>query len=693
MRKYLPTINKVIAKVDIIVPIFVISIIIIMILVPLPTFILDFLVIISLASSILIILITMFVKESLEFAVFPVLILLTTIYRLGLSIAITRAILILANAGRVVQAFGQFVTGGSYVVGFVIYAMIVIVNYVVVAHGAQRIGEVAARFTLDAMPGKQMSIDADLNSGLITDKEARKRRKNLEMEADYFGAMDGASRFVQRDSLAGIITTLINIGAGFIIGMVFHKLSAMEALTTYVVLTIGAGIVSQLPTLLISTATGIMVTNAATEAGLSEDIVKQTVFHPKPLAITSGILGFFGIVGLITKTFPFFPFIILSIITAGSAYILTQAGIIGKEKLVEEEKIEEQPKPLIPEKVTSLLHVDAMELEIGYGLIPLVDPDQKGDLLDRVTMIRRQNAIEMGIIVPPIRIRDNIQLKPNEYLIKIKGIEVAKGTIMVDHYLAMNPAGVKEEIIGIDTVEPAFGLPAKWISEAEREKAEMLGYTIVDPSSVIATHLTEIIRNNAHELLGRQETQELIDVVKEKSPVVVEELIPNILSLGEVQKVLQNLLRERISIRNLVVILETLADYAPITKDIDVLTEYVRSALARQICKQYQLPDGTLPVITLNPSLEDTIVNSLQKTETITYPVIPPETVQKIVENSKNLVEKAISMNYQPIILCSPRVRIYFRRLVERFFQNIVVLSHSEVLPEVKIKVIGMLSI
>lgn len=693
MKKYLPIINKIIGKMDVIFPIFIISIIIIMIIVPLPIFILDFLVIISLASSILIMLITMFVKEALEFAVFPVLILLTTIYRLGLAIALTRAILTMANGGKVVQAFGEFVTGGSYVVGFVIYAMIVIVNYIVVAHGAQRIGEVAARFTLDAMPGKQMSIDADLNSGLITDKEARERRKNLELEADYFGAMDGASRFVQRDSLAGIIITIINIGAGFIIGMIVHKLSAMDSLTTYVVLTIGAGIVSQLPTLLISTATGIMVTNSATEAGLSEDIVRQTVFHPKPLAITSGILGFFAIIGFFSKTFPFTPFIILAIICAGLAYILTKSGIIEKEIVKEEEKIEELPKPLMPEKVTSLLHVDPMELEIGYGLIPLVDPNQKGDLLDRVTMIRRQTAVEMGIIVPPIRIRDNIQLKPNEYLIKIKGIEIAKGTIMVDHYLAMNPAGVKEEISGIDTVEPAFGLPAKWISESEREKAEMLGYTVVDPSSVIATHLTEIIRNNAHELLGRQETQELIDVVKEKSPVVVEELIPNVLSLGEVQKVLQNLLRERISIRNLVTILETLADYAPITKDIDVLTEYVRTSLARQICKQYQLSDGTMPVITLNPSLEDTIVNSLQKTETITYPVVSPEIVQKLVENSKKLIEKAVSMNYQPIILCSPRVRIYFRRLVERFFKNIVVLSHSEVLPEVKIKVIGMLSI
>ncbi len=697
-----------------------IVLVIIMMVIPVPVFLINLLVAASLTISIIAILVTMYVNEPLDFSVFPTLILISTIFRLALNITTTRSILLKADAGEIIRTFGSFVTGGSYVVGTIIFAIIVIVNYVVITHGAQRIGEVAARFTLDAMPGKQMSIDADLNNGLITDEQARTRRRKIELEADYFGAMDGASRFVQRDAIAGIIITLINIIGGLIIGMAINKMPWQEAVRTYTMLTIGDGLVGAIPTLLLSTATGIMVTNAATEANLSGDMVGQLVGQPRAMYVSASILGFFGVFSIFLKA-PGLTgsLLFMALLVGGLAYAFDKfdlgseaagkgakppgrrpsahaagAGGVGPKGGGEGAAPPSSPvSPYAsPEAVAALLYVDPMELEIGYGLIPLVDPEQKGDLLDRVTMIRRQTALEMGIIVPPIRIRDNIQLKPNDYSIKIRGTEVAQGSVMVDYFLAMNPGNVSQEIDGIETVEPAFGLPARWIREANKEQAEILGYTVVDPASVIATHLTEIIKNQAFELLGRQEVQSLIDIVKERNSVVVDELIPNKLELGDIQKVLQNLLRERVSIRNLSTIMEILADYAGMTKDVNVLTEYVRAGLARQICKQHQMPDGTIPVITIDPKLEDMVLDSVQETGTTSYPVLAPDVIENITNSLSAMMEKAVSLNYTPIVMCSPRVRMYIRRLIERLFPNLVVLSHSEITPEAKVRSLGMVA-
>lgn len=691
-----------------------IVLIVIMMVIPVPPFMINFLVAISLTLSILSILITMYVKEPLDFSVFPTVILVSTIFRLALNITTTRSILLYADAGEIIQSFGTFVTGGSYIVGAIIFAIIVIVNFVVITHGAQRIGEVAARFTLDAMPGKQMSIDADLNNGLITDDEARTRRKKIEMEADYFGAMDGASRFVQRDAIAGIIITLINVVGGLIIGMVNGGMTWQDAVQTYTMLTIGDGLAAAIPTLLMSTATGIMVTNAASDTNLSGDMIGQLVGQPRAMYIVAGILGFFAVPSLFFGGFGLFlPLMVMASLVGGMAYMFERVGLdILKPDPAKGAKAKggvgaparaavaaggaepAQQAAVSPyastEAVTALLQVDQMELEIGYGLIPLVDPEQKGDLLDRVTMIRRQTALEMGIVVPPIRIRDNIQLRPNDYAVKIRGTEVADGMLMVDHFLAMNPGNVTQEVDGVDTTEPAFGLPAKWIREAVKEQAEILGYTVVDPASVVATHLTEIIKNHAYELLGRQEVQSLIDVVKERNSVIVEELIPNKMEVGEVQKVLQNLLKERVSIRDMVTILETLADFCGMTKDANVLTEYVRAGLARQICRQHQMPDGSIPVITIDPKLEDAVLESVQDAGTTSYPVLEPDLYEKVSRNISDMMEKAVSMNYQPIIMCSPRVRMYVRRLVERMFPSLVVLSHSEVTQEIRIRSLGM---
>ncbi len=708
-------------RADMFLPILVVMIVAMMVI-PVPTWGISLLIVGSIAFSLIAILMTMYIKEPLEFSVFPTVILISTIYRLALNITTTRSILSKADGGAVIDAFGTFVTGGSYVVGAIIFAIIIVVNFVVITHGAQRIGEVAARFTLDAMPGKQMSIDADLNNGLITDDEARARRKKIENEADYFGAMDGASRFVQRDAIAGIIIVLINIIGGFIIGMVYHKMPFMEALQTYTQLTIGDGLAASLPTLMMSTATGIMVTNAASEANISTDIVTQIFGQTRAMYTTAIILAGFGILSLLLSLTLSLSVFFVAAVVAGLAYLMSQVkkgatdgastalakslglkadaatphGTSGPRGAAAAAAGESGRPAVSPfgsaEAVNQLLHVDQMELEIGYGLIPLVDPDQKGDLLDRVTMIRRQTALEMGIVVPPIRIRDNIQLRPNEYSIKIKGVEVASGNVMVDHYLAMNPGNAAQEIDGIDTTEPAFGLPARWIREAVKEQAEMLGYTVVDPASVIATHLTEIIKNHSYELLGRQEVQKLIEVIKEKNPVVIEELIPNKLELGEIQKVLQNLLRERVSIRNLVEILETLADYSALTKDVGILTEYVRASIGRQICKQHQMNDGTLPVITVDPNFEDLVAESVRDGGSIAYPVLSPDVMANLENNLSNMIEKAVSLNYQPILLCSPRTRMYVRRLVERIFPSLVVLSHSEIVPEVKVKSVGMIT-
>ncbi|MSS42988.1 flagellar biosynthesis protein FlhA [Anaerosalibacter bizertensis] len=671
---------------DLVVAIGIIAIVII-IIIPVPTWILDILLSLNISLSLLLLLISMYTKDVLEISVFPSLLLISTVYRLALNISTTRSILKDGDAGRVIEAFGQFVIQGDVVVGFIVFLIIVIVQFVVITKGSERVSEVAARFTLDAMPGKQMAIDADLNSGLITEEEARDRRKDIQRYADFYGAMDGSSKFVKGDAIAGLIITFINIGAGFIIGMVSKGMPFNEALSKYTLLTVGDGLVSQIPALLISTSTGLVVTRAASESNLGQDLIKQLFGNdPKLMFVIAGVLALLGIF----TPLPTIVYIILASLFVFLGYTMRkEIKEVREEEPVEETEAEELRKP---ENVMSLLRVDDIELEFGYGLIPLADANQGGDLLDRIVMIRRQIAMELGLVVPIVRLRDNIQLNPNEYIIKIKGVEVSKGEVLFDHYLAMNPGMVEDEIEGIDTVEPAFGLPAKWIVDKEREKAEVLGYTVVDPPSVIATHLTEIIKERAHELIGRQDVKLLIDNVKEDYPAVVEELVPNILSIGDVQKVLSNLLREQISIRDMVTILETLADYGSITKDIDLLTEYVRQKLSGYITNKY-VENNQLKVITLDSGVEELIMNSISKNETGSYLSIEPNIAQKILNNTLKSVQSLTSIGEQPIILTAPIVRLYFKRLTEQITRDLVVLSYNEIEPSIEVQSLGMVKL
>jgi len=622
--------------------------------------------------------------EPLDFSVFPSLLLITTLFRLALNVSSTRLILLDGHAGEVIAAFGNFVVGGNAVVGFIVFVILIIIQFIVITKGAERVAEVAARFTLDAMPGKQMSIDADLNAGLINDKEARDRRKNIQREADFYGAMDGASKFVKGDAIAAIIIIVINIVGGFFIGMVQRNMDVLQALQAYTLLTVGEGLVNQIPALLISTATGIVVTRAASESNLGSDLTSQIINNPRVFFIACGVLALLGLIpGL-----PGIPFFVLSSITGGIGYTLirTQQSEVQMEMSQQEEKEKEEVRK--PENIVSLLQVDPMELEIGYSLIPLVDVSQGGDLLDRVVMIRRQCALELGLIVPTIRIRDNIQLKPNIYVIKLKGIEIARGELMLDHFLAMDSGAAFESVPGIETVEPAFGLPALWIQESYREQAELAGYTVVDPVSVLATHLTEIIKTHAAEILGRQEVQTLVESAKQNNAAVVEELM-NTLSLGELQKVLGSLLREKISIRDLVTIFETLADYAQLTKDTEILTEYVRHALARQISRQY-VNNNVLTCLTVDPQLENTIVNAVQRSEQGSYVALEPQMVQTIINNLSTEIPKLTNMGYQPIVLTSPGARLYFRKLTERVAPNLTVLSYAELDTKIEVQALGM---
>ncbi|WP_371371246.1 flagellar biosynthesis protein FlhA [Sporomusa aerivorans] len=671
---------------DIMIAVAIITIVVMMII-PLPTMLLDLLLTLNITLALIIVMVAIYNIEPLDFSVFPSLLLITTLFRLALNVSSTRLILLDGHAGEVIAAFGNFVVGGNAVVGFIVFVILIIIQFIVITKGAERVAEVAARFTLDAMPGKQMSIDADLNAGLITDKEARDRRKNIQREADFYGAMDGASKFVKGDAIAAIIIIVINIVGGFFIGMVQRNMDVLQALQAYTLLTVGEGLVNQIPALLISTATGIVVTRAASEANLGSDLTSQIINNPRVFFIASGVLALLGLIpGL-----PGVPFFVLSGITGGIGYALirTQQSEVQMEMSQQEEKEKEEVRK--PENIVSLLQVDPMELEIGYSLIPLVDVSQGGDLLDRVVMIRRQCALEMGLIVPTIRIRDNIQLKPNVYVIKLKGIEIARGELMLDHFLAMDSGAAFESVPGIETVEPAFGLPALWIQETYREQAELAGYTVVDPVSVLATHLTEIIKTHAAEILGRQETQTLVDSAKQNNAAVVEELT-NILSLGEIQKVLGSLLREKISIRDLVTIFETLADYAQLTKDTEVLTEYVRHALARQISRQF-VNNNALTCLTVDPQLENTIVNSVQRTEQGSYVALDPQTVQNIIKNLSNELPKLTNMGYQPVILTSPGARLYFRKLTERVAPNLTVLSYAELDPKIEVQALGMVKL
>ncbi|EOC99723.1 flagellar biosynthesis protein FlhA [Caldisalinibacter kiritimatiensis] len=673
---------------DIIIALCIIGIILI-IIIPIPKFTLDILLSLNISFALLILLISMYTQDALQFSIFPSLLLITTLYRLSLNISTTRHILSDGDAGNVIRAFGNFVIQGNPIIGFIIFLIIVIIQFLVITKGAERVAEVAARFTLDAMPGKQMAIDADLNSGLITEQEARERREEIQKAADFYGAMDGASKFVKGDAIAGIIITIINIIAGFIIGMVTKDLTLNQALQQYTLLTVGDGLVSQIPALLVSTATGIVVTRAASDSNLGQDVIKQMFsYHPKLMFIISGVLALLGI----GTPLPIIPYVGLAITFSATGYMMysnVQKDSEEEEQEAEQTDVEEIRKP---ENVKSLLKVEDIELEFGYGIIPLADVNQGGDLLDRIVMIRRQIALELGVIVPMVRLRDNIQLSPNEYVIKIKGVEVSKGELLFDHYLAMNPGTAQENIEGIDTVEPAFGLPAKWITEEQRDKAEILGYTVVDPPSVIATHLTEIIKRNAHELLGRQEVKELIDNVKEERPALVEEVVPKIFTIGEVQKVLANLLKENISIRDMVTILETLADYADVTRDTDMLTEYVRQKLSRYITKKY-VEGNSIRVITLDGTLEQLIMDSIKQIEAGSYLSMPPDRVQSILSSLSENVEKFTSIGEQPIVLTAPIVRIYFKRLTEQIAKDLVVLSYNEIEPNIEVQSVGMVKI
>lgn len=672
---------------DIIIALAIIMIVVMMII-PLPSFLLDLLLSLNITLALIVVMVAIYNTEPLQFSVFPSLLLVTTLFRLALNVSSTRLILLDGYAGEVIMAFGNFVVGGNAVVGFIVFVILIIIQFIVITKGAERVAEVAARFTLDAMPGKQMSIDADLNSGAITDDEARQRRRNIQREADFYGAMDGASKFVKGDAIAAIIIIFINIVGGFIIGMLQRNLGALQALQSYTLLTVGEGLVNQIPALLISTATGIVVTRAASDGNLGSDIAGQLFTNPRIFFSAAGVLTLLALVpGL-----PGVPFFSLAAICLLIGFTLRISDKSTEQTKIIQQEEQEKDEVRKPENIVSLLQVDPMELEIGYSLIPMVDAAQGGDLLDRVVMIRRQCALEMGLIVPTIRIRDNIQLKPNVYVIKLKGIEIARGELLLDHFLAMNPGSVYEEIVGIDTVEPAFGLPALWIQETAREQAEMAGYTVVDPISVLTTHLTELIKGYAAEILGRQEVQTLLDSVKQTNSAVVDELTPILLSTGDIQKVLANLLQERISIRNMVTILETLADYAQMTKDTEILTEYVRHALARQISRQYAQNDS-LTCLTVDPHLENMIVSAVQRTEHGSYVALDPQNIQAIINSLTGELPKLTSMGYLPVVLTSPAVRLYFRKITERVAPNLVVLSYADVESKVEVQALGMVKL
>ncbi len=659
---------------------------------PLPTLLLDLLLSFSITFSLIIILASMYVQHPLELSAFPSILLLVTLFRLALNVASTRVILLHGNegtlaAGKVIKAFGGFVVGGNYLVGIIVFLILVTINFLVITKGAGRIAEVAARFTLDAMPGKQMSIDADLNAGLITEQEARERRELIAQEAEYYGAMDGANKFVRGDAIAGIVITLINIIGGLAIGVFQKDMSFANAAQNYTLLTIGDGLVSQVPALIVSTAAGVIVTRAGADSSLGDEITSQILIQPKAIAVASGVLFGFGLVpGL-----PTIPFMSLSAVTGGLAYTIFRS-LKESARIEEESKVKEE-KAIPSDQFDALPPLDTLAIEVGYGLIPLVDIEQGGQLLDRIKSLRRQIARELGIIVAPVHIQDNMQLKPGEYAILLKGNEIARGELMANYYLAMNPNANDEKIDGIDTREPTYGLPALWIKEEAKENALAKGFTVVDLATVLTTHLSEIIKRHSHELFGRQDVQQLLDAVKETHPKVVEELVPSLLPLGGVVQVLQNLLREQVPIRDLLTILETLADWSPATKDLDILTEHVRHALARTITKMNLTPEGNIAAITLGHSLESAISEALQQTDHGSFLSLDPSVAQQMMNNLAASLEKISSLNYQPVVMCSAQIRYHVKRLIDRFLPHIAVLSYDEILSKVEIQSLDMLEL
>ncbi|WP_434511468.1 flagellar biosynthesis protein FlhA [Desulfitobacterium sp. AusDCA] len=675
--------KRLLANTDVLAAIGVVAIVIMMV-VPLPSFLLDILLTLNITGSVLILMLAVFTTDPLDFSVLPSLLLTMTLFRLSLNISTTKLVLLNGFAGNVIQQFGQFVVGGNPVVGLIVFIILVVVQFIVITKGAERVSEVAARFTLDAMPGKQMSIDADLNSGLINEQQARDRRKKIQQEADFYGAMDGSSKFVKGDAIAAIIILFVNIIGGFIMGVLMRGEAITEALQNYTLLTIGDGLVSQIPALLISTSTGLIVTRAASDSNLGQDLSKQLTRSPKAMFLTAGVLVLLAIFGL-----PPIPLLTIALALIGVGYFLqknSRQTVAEESVAARETAIQESKKP---ENVLNLLQVDNMELELGYALIALVDAQQGGDLLDRIVLIRRQVASELGFIVPVIRVRDNMNLQPNQYAIKIRGAEVATGELLADHYMAMSGGIEDESIPGIPTKEPSFGLDAKWINAVYREQAEMSGYTVVDAPTVLATHLTEVIKGNAWEILSRQDVKTLLDHAKEQAPAAVEDAMEN-LNLGQIQKILSNLLRERVTIRDMVTILETLADYASGTKDIDRLTEFVRQALARQILQQLLGQDKNLPVLTLEPKLEQQILDSIQPSDYGSYLTLDPRILQELMQSLNREIEKMMIKGYNPVLVCAPVVRINLKRVTERQFPQLIVLSYNELVHGVQVQAVGM---
>ena len=661
---------------------------ILMLIIKIPPFLLDIMLALDFALSMTIMFGTMFAAEVLDMSFFPTLLLFTTVFRIGLNASSTRQILLNGYAGNVVQTFGEFVGGGNLVVGIIIFIILIIVQFMVINKGSERVSEVTARFTLDAMPGKQMAIDADLNTGAIDDAEAKRRRDKIQEEASFFGSMDGATKYVKGDATAGLIITFINIIGGIAMGMLSGGLSIQEALNKYAILTIGDGLVSQIPSLMTALSTGILVTKGSKTENFGLTILNQLFRTPQSMFLVAFVMA---VLGIFTPLFAPLFLIIAGLFVFLGIRLRKKAKVAAIETEVSEEEAEAE-EIRQPENVNSLLAVDPIELEFGYGIIPLADVNQGGDLLDRVVMIRRQIALELGTVVPIIRLRDNIQLNPNQYIIKIKGIQVSEGEILFDHYMAMNPGYVEEEITGIPTFEPSFHLPATWITEGQRERAESLGYTVVDPPSIIATHLTEIIRQHIDELLTRQDVQSLLNNLKESNPSLVDELTPKLLGLGEIQKVLQNLLREGISIRDLLTILETLADYAPTTRDTDILTEYVRQSLKRAISTKYFPANETSSVVTLDPKVEQEIMQSVKQTETGAFLNLDPARSRSIVDSVGKEVEKLENLGKTPIVITSPIVRMYFKRLTEDYFRDLVVVSYNEIESNVELQSVGMVT-
>nr|WP_318683600.1 flagellar biosynthesis protein FlhA [uncultured Acetatifactor sp.] len=659
-----------------------------MFIISIPSWLLDILLAVNIAISLTIMFGAMFSKEVLDMSYFPTMLLFTTIFRIALNVSSTKLILGTGDAGNVVQTFGEYVGGGDLIIGVIVFVILILIQFLVINKGSERVSEVTARFTLDAMPGKQMAIDADLNTGAITDAEARRRREKIQEESSFFGSMDGAVKYVKGDAIAGLIITVINIVGGIAMGVTREGLDITAALDKYTILTIGDGLVSQIPSLLISLSTGILVTKGSKEADFGTTLVSQLFSIPKVLYLVGGMLAILGFTTSLNTIL--FVGLGLVFVIAGR----TIAGTIETARIEQEVDVEEAAAEEIrqPENVNSLLQVDPIELEFGYGIIPLADVNQGGDLLDRVVMIRRQIALELGTVVPIIRLRDNIQLNPNQYIIKVKGIQVSEGEILFDHYMAMNPGYVEEEITGIPTFEPSFHLPAIWITEGQRERAESLGYTVVDPPSIIATHLTEIIRQHIAELLTRQDVQNLINNLKESNPSLVDDLVPKVLGLGEIQKVLQNLLSEGISIRDLLTILETLADYAPTTRDTDVLTEYVRQSLKRAISTKYFPSNETTSVATLDPKVEQEIMGSVKQTETGAFLNLDPSRSKAIIDSVGKEIRKLENLGKTPIIITSPIVRMYFKRLTEDYFRDLVVVSYNEVESNVELQSVGMVT-